>query len=110
MQLESAQHFLSFPSFYSDRLQLFGLLTHEDAIANIELANASEQLAQAMKKDSSAMKTVSIMTMAFLPAMLQLFSRSRRCSGTSQGLFKTNFGYIGLSHFQPLLFCLLPGS
>jgi FtsH-binding integral membrane protein len=44
------------------------LLTHEDAIANIKLADASKQLAQSMKKDSSAMKTVAIMTMAFLPA------------------------------------------
>ncbi|KAN0115485.1 hypothetical protein V8E51_005029 [Hyaloscypha variabilis] len=47
---------------------LFGLLTREDAIANIKLADASKQLAQSMKKDNSAMKTVAIMTMAFLPA------------------------------------------
>jgi Mg2+ and Co2+ transporter CorA len=56
-------------------LKLFGLLTHEDAIANInlasysaELAAASTKIAEATKKDSSAMKTIAVMTMVFLPA------------------------------------------
>ncbi len=41
--------------------QLFALLTHEDAAASIDLAAAS-------KRDSSSMKTIAVMTMAFLPA------------------------------------------
>ncbi|KAK3367287.1 hypothetical protein B0T24DRAFT_533967 [Lasiosphaeria ovina] len=47
----------------SERLSsvLFALLTHEDADASIGLAAAT-------KRDSSSMKTVAIMTMAFLPA------------------------------------------
>lgn len=37
------------------------MLTHQDAIASIELADAA-------KRDGSSMKTIAIMTMAFLPA------------------------------------------
>ncbi|KAH8173346.1 corA-like mg2+ transporter protein [Sarocladium implicatum] len=46
----------------SDRLSnvLFALLTHEDAEASIELATAT-------RRDGSSMKTIAIMTMAFLP-------------------------------------------
>ncbi|PWY93018.1 hypothetical protein BO94DRAFT_615719 [Aspergillus sclerotioniger CBS 115572] len=40
---------------------LFALLTHEDAAASADLAEAS-------KRDSSAMKAITILTMAFLPA------------------------------------------
>ena len=40
--------------------QLFALLTHEDARANIDLADKA-------KRDSSSMKTIAVMTMAFLP-------------------------------------------
>ncbi|KAH7035312.1 uncharacterized protein B0I36DRAFT_90892 [Microdochium trichocladiopsis] len=43
------------------------LLTHEDARISIKLAQASKELAEAAKKDSSAMKTIAIMTMLFLP-------------------------------------------
>jgi Mg2+ and Co2+ transporter CorA len=46
---------------------LFGLLTHEDASSSISLANSSKELSEAAKKDSSAMKTIAVMTMAFLP-------------------------------------------
>lgn len=42
-------------------MQLFTLLTHVDARAGISLASVA-------KRDSSSMKTVAIMTMAFLPA------------------------------------------
>jgi Mg2+ and Co2+ transporter CorA len=44
------------------------LLTHEDAITNIGIASSSRQLAEATKQDSSTMKTIAVMTMAFLPA------------------------------------------
>jgi hypothetical protein len=43
-------------------------LTHEDANTNINLATASTNLTTEMKKDSAAMKTIAIMTMAFLPS------------------------------------------
>lgn len=40
---------------------MFALLTHEDAAAGVTLAAKA-------KRDASSMKTVAIMTMAFLPA------------------------------------------
>ncbi|KAK4160159.1 hypothetical protein QBC43DRAFT_325777 [Cladorrhinum sp. PSN259] len=47
---------------------LFAFLTHEDSKINIEVANASKALAEATARDSSSMKTIAILTMAFLPA------------------------------------------
>lgn len=47
---------------------LFSLLTHNDANVNIQAANASVQLAAAARRDGSAMKTIAVLTMAFLPA------------------------------------------
>jgi Mg2+ and Co2+ transporter CorA len=44
------------------------LLTHEDSVTNIKLAAISRDIAAATKEDGSAMKTISIMTMLFLPA------------------------------------------
>lgn len=44
------------------------MLTHEDAAINLELADSSRRIAEASKHDSSAMKTIAVMTMAFLPA------------------------------------------
>ena len=49
-------------------LQLFAFLTHEDSKINIEIANASKALAEATKRDGSSMKTIAVLTMAFLPA------------------------------------------
>ncbi|CAI4219446.1 unnamed protein product [Parascedosporium putredinis] len=46
---------------------VFGLLTHEDAEINIRVANASKQIAERSRRDSSAMKTIALMTMLFLP-------------------------------------------
>ncbi|KAJ2903498.1 hypothetical protein MKZ38_009720 [Zalerion maritima] len=58
--------FRSYASYFRDRSErlsqfLLALLTHEDAVSNY-------QVAEAAKRDSSSMKTVAIMTMAFLPA------------------------------------------
>ena len=46
---------------------MFGLLTHEDAEVNIKVANASKTIAERSRRDSSAMKTIALMTMLFLP-------------------------------------------
>jgi Mg2+ and Co2+ transporter CorA len=43
-------------------------MTHADARANMDIAQASAEIASATGKDSSAMKTIATMTMAFLPA------------------------------------------
>ena len=43
-------------------------MTHEDARINAQLAKASRDFAEAAHRDSSSMKTIAIMTMAFLPA------------------------------------------
>ena len=43
-------------------------MTHEDANINIEVANASRALAEATKRDGSSMKTIAVLTIAFLPA------------------------------------------
>ncbi|KAK0648527.1 hypothetical protein B0T16DRAFT_444548 [Cercophora newfieldiana] len=55
---------------------LFTFLTHEDSKINIEVANASRALAEATRQDSSSMKTIAVLTMAFLPAtfLAALFS------------------------------------
>jgi len=45
----------------SNSVKIFNLMGREDA-------NASKAIATAAKKDSSAMKTIAVMTMAFLPA------------------------------------------
>ncbi|KAB5577514.1 hypothetical protein GE09DRAFT_1051720 [Coniochaeta sp. 2T2.1] len=47
---------------------LFSLLTHNDAKVNIRVANASVELAAAARRDGSSMKTIAVLTMAFLPA------------------------------------------
>ncbi|KAH8902728.1 hypothetical protein BR93DRAFT_232890 [Coniochaeta sp. PMI_546] len=47
---------------------LFSLLTHEDAQVSIQMANASIELAAAARRDGSSMKTIAVLTMAFLPA------------------------------------------
>ncbi|KAI0376606.1 hypothetical protein F5Y04DRAFT_265921 [Hypomontagnella monticulosa] len=44
------------------------LIRREDARVGHQLADASKKLAEATKKDSSDMKVIAIMTMAFLPA------------------------------------------
>ncbi|KAI1391602.1 uncharacterized protein F4822DRAFT_397246 [Hypoxylon trugodes] len=44
------------------------LMRREDARVGHQLAEASKKLAEATKKDSSDMKVIAIMTMAFLPA------------------------------------------
>jgi Mg2+ and Co2+ transporter CorA len=48
--------------------QLFSILTHEDAKINIDVANASQKLADEARRDGSSMKTIAIVTMLFLPA------------------------------------------
>jgi flagellar biosynthesis/type III secretory pathway M-ring protein FliF/YscJ len=48
--------------------QLFNLIAQRDSNANIELAKDSRTIALASRQDSAAMKTIAIMTMAFLPA------------------------------------------
>ncbi|KAI1469829.1 uncharacterized protein F4812DRAFT_304505 [Daldinia caldariorum] len=44
------------------------LIRRQDAVTGHRLAEASKKLAEATKKDSSDMKVIAIMTMAFLPA------------------------------------------
>ncbi|KAF3056518.1 hypothetical protein GL218_06493 [Daldinia childiae] len=44
------------------------LIRRQDAITSHQLGEASKKLAEATKKDSSDMKVIAIMTMAFLPA------------------------------------------
>ncbi|KAK4443889.1 hypothetical protein QBC34DRAFT_361252 [Podospora aff. communis PSN243] len=55
---------------------LFAFLTHEDSKINIEIANASKALTEATRQDGSSMKTIAVLTMAFLPAtfLAALFS------------------------------------
>ncbi|KEZ42162.1 hypothetical protein SAPIO_CDS6218 [Scedosporium apiospermum] len=68
-----ADSFSTYASYIRDRAEaqvnvIFALLTHEDSVANLKSAEASKGIAAAAKRDSSAMKTVAVMTMAFLPA------------------------------------------
>ncbi|KAK8077648.1 hypothetical protein PG996_003818 [Apiospora saccharicola] len=47
---------------------LFVLLTHEDAVKGADMAKLDAEIAAASKRDSASMKTVAVLTMAFLPA------------------------------------------
>ncbi|KAK3985414.1 hypothetical protein QBC44DRAFT_404551 [Cladorrhinum sp. PSN332] len=47
---------------------LFSFLTHQDSMINLQVANASRELAEAARRDGSSMKTIAVLTMAFLPA------------------------------------------
>lgn len=51
----------------SSYAQVFGLLTHEDAEVNLRVAYGNMDIARAARNDSSAMKTIALMTMIFLP-------------------------------------------
>ncbi|KAI0124870.1 hypothetical protein BJ170DRAFT_685746 [Xylariales sp. AK1849] len=69
-RIHAYDEFLDYMTVRVERLStvLFALLTHKDAQTSIEQAHASRELAEAAKRDSSAMKTIAVMTMAFLPA------------------------------------------
>ncbi|KAI1210173.1 uncharacterized protein F4807DRAFT_460005 [Annulohypoxylon truncatum] len=69
-RVHASQEYLMYLKERAERLStvLFALLTHEDSAIHAELADASRKIAEASKRDSSSMKTVAIMTMAFLPA------------------------------------------
>ncbi|KAH9983884.1 hypothetical protein F4779DRAFT_632557 [Xylariaceae sp. FL0662B] len=69
-RMHASQEYLQYLKERAERLStvLFALLTHEDSAIHAELADASRRIAEASKRDSSSMKTVAIMTMAFLPA------------------------------------------
>ncbi|KAK7751461.1 hypothetical protein SLS62_006546 [Diatrype stigma] len=69
-RMDATREYLKYLKERSERLSavLFAMLTHEDAAINLELADSSRRIAEASKHDSSAMKTIAVMTMAFLPA------------------------------------------
>ncbi|KAI1100756.1 hypothetical protein F4804DRAFT_34187 [Jackrogersella minutella] len=69
-RMRASREYLTYLKERAERLStvLFALLTHEDSATNTELADSSRRIAEAAKRDSSSMKTVAIMTMAFLPA------------------------------------------
>ncbi|KAI0382486.1 hypothetical protein F5Y04DRAFT_46888 [Hypomontagnella monticulosa] len=69
-RMHACQEYLKYLKERSERLSavLFALLTHEDSATHAELADASRRIAEAAQRDSRSMKTVAIMTMAFLPA------------------------------------------
>jgi hypothetical protein len=78
---------------------------------NIDIANASRQLAEATNQDGSAMKTIAVMTMAILPVTFfaALFSVPS-LQWDKPGVIGNNFGHIGLSRYLLLLSCSLSGS
>jgi len=43
-------------------------MQQRDSLVNLEVAKDSRRVAQASKRDSSAMKTLAVLTMVFLPA------------------------------------------
>ncbi|KAI2627850.1 hypothetical protein GGR54DRAFT_636973 [Hypoxylon sp. NC1633] len=70
MRIHASREYLKFLKERAERLSgvLFALLTHEDSATNLELASASRRIAEAAKRDSSSMRAVAVVTMAFLPA------------------------------------------
>ncbi|KAI1082464.1 hypothetical protein F5B20DRAFT_531382 [Whalleya microplaca] len=69
-RMHASQEYLKYLKERAERLStvLFALLTHEDSAIHAELADSSRKIAEDSKRDSSSMRTVAIMTMAFLPA------------------------------------------
>ncbi|KAI0179749.1 hypothetical protein GGR52DRAFT_211274 [Hypoxylon sp. FL1284] len=69
-RMHASQEYIKYLTERAERLStvLFALLTHEDSATNAELADASRRIAEAAQRDSASMKTVAVMTMAFLPA------------------------------------------
>lgn len=53
----------------SDILQLYSLISQRDSKINILIAEDSKKITLAAKRDSTAMKTISVLTMVFLPGM-----------------------------------------
>ncbi|MCJ1404063.1 hypothetical protein MMC11_007288 [Xylographa trunciseda] len=47
---------------------LYNLVAREDSKANTDIARASRSIALASQRDSASMKTIAVLTMAFLPA------------------------------------------
>ncbi|RPA76873.1 hypothetical protein BJ508DRAFT_330757 [Ascobolus immersus RN42] len=88
---------------------IFNLLTHSDAQSSLEqsklsldLARSNQELAEAMRRDSSSMKTVAVMTMVFLPGTFfsALFAMPfiRIPSEESDGIIQKGFAlYWGLT-------------
>ncbi|RYP16047.1 hypothetical protein DL765_005363 [Monosporascus sp. GIB2] len=68
-RIHATREYLRYLEKRAERLSstLFALLTHEDAAAGARLAESNTKIAASTKRDSSSMKTVAIMTMAFLP-------------------------------------------
>lgn len=48
-------------------LQLYSMISQRDSRVNISVAEDSKKIAAAAKRDSQAMKTVSMLTLIFLP-------------------------------------------
>ncbi|KAH8669521.1 hypothetical protein BGZ60DRAFT_407646 [Tricladium varicosporioides] len=68
-----ADSFIPYATYLKNRAEaqisvIFALLTHEDSVSNLKAAEASMEIAAAAKRDSSAMKTIAVLTMVFLPA------------------------------------------
>jgi hypothetical protein len=53
--------------YVSNILQLYSLISQRDSKINILVAEDSKKIALAAKRDSTAMKTISVLTMVFLP-------------------------------------------
>ena len=69
-------------------------MAQKDAKVNIELAATSAALARETKKDGSAMKTIAILTMFFLPGTFLAVSFA----------FSSNYPFQFHSHTIPLTF------
>ncbi|KAI1372191.1 hypothetical protein F4677DRAFT_433265 [Hypoxylon crocopeplum] len=94
-RMHASQEYLQYLKGRAERLStvLFALLTHEDSATHAELADASRRIASASQRDSSSMRTVAIMTMAFLPATFfaALFSVPSLDWHSSENVVQPNF-------------------
>jgi hypothetical protein len=84
----------------TDVSQIFNLIAREDTAATIRLAEAA-------KRDTSSMKTLAVMTMAFLPAtfLATVFAMPSLALDQPPG-FNV---YLAVSRSQPLLPSCLDG-
>lgn len=60
----------------TSNLKVHNLIAQRDSLRNIEIGKDTKEVAAASKRDSSAMKTIAVLTMIFLPGTFVSVSHS----------------------------------
>ncbi len=84
---------------------LFNLINQRDSRLNYSVARSSQQIAAASKRDSSAMKTISILTLVFLPGTFVSAVFSTEIFDFGEG--HAGYGRVAKAWWIYMLCCLL---